>query len=77
MARHLHRPEQESEGRRKRVVDVVLVVGRQGNLLQVVAALAATGRLAGGLHGEQEQRDQTAMIVITTSNSISVKAHRR
>ncbi len=27
----------------------------------------------GRLHGRQEERDQTAMIAITTSNSISVK----
>ena len=32
----------------------------QSNLLEVVVALRAAGRLAGGLHGRQEQGDQDA-----------------
>ena len=37
---------------------VVVVMGREGQLLQVVGAAGAAGRLAGRLHGGQEQPDQ-------------------
>ena len=37
---------------------VVVVHRRQGDLLEVVGALGTPCRLAGGLHGRQEQRDQ-------------------
>ena len=36
----------------------MVVVQGQADLLEVVAALAAPRRLAGGLHGRQQQGDQ-------------------
>ena len=39
---------------------VDIVVGRQGELLEVVGALHAPGGLAGRLDGGQQQRDQDA-----------------
>ncbi len=53
-----------------------VVVQGQADLLQVVDALDAPGRLACGLDGGQKQGDQTAMMAMTTSSSISVKARR-
>ena len=46
------------------------------DLLEVVGALGPPGGLAGGLDGGQQQCDRTAMIAITTSNSIKVKPRR-
>ena len=43
---------------RERALDVVIVVHRQAELLEVVHALGPPGRLAGGLDGRQEQGDQ-------------------
>jgi hypothetical protein len=34
------------------------IVGREGQLLQIVGALRPTGRFAGRLHGRQQERDQ-------------------
>ena len=45
---------------REEVVDAVIVVHRQADLLQVIQALRAPGRLARRLHGRQEQGDQHA-----------------
>ena len=42
----------------KRVARRVVVVHRQADLLEVVDALHAPGRLPRRLHGGQEQRDQ-------------------
>jgi hypothetical protein len=39
---------------------VVVIMGGQAQLLQVVAAPGAAGRLASGLHRRQEQRDKHA-----------------
>ena len=55
----------------------VVVVQGDADLLQIVGALDAPGGLARGLDSGQQQGDQTAMIAITTSSSISVKARRR
>ena len=49
----------------------------QDELLLIVGALRDVGRLAHLLHGGDQQPDQIAMMAITTSNSISVKAGRR
>jgi hypothetical protein len=48
-------------------------VQRQADLLEVVDALGAAGRLARRLDGGQSRPIRTAMIAITTSSSISVK----
>src|SRR5829696_3401778 len=45
---------------RKPVVSQVIVVERDGVLLQIIDALRASGRLASGLHGRQKQRNQNA-----------------
>jgi hypothetical protein len=39
---------------------VVEIVHRQGKLLEVVGALRSPRRLARGLHGRQQQRDEDA-----------------
>ena len=41
--------------RREPAVDLVVVLGRQADLLQVIAALTAAGSLAGSLHGRQQK----------------------
>ena len=46
--------------KRQALKRVVIVLQRQANLLEMVAALHAAGGLAGGLHGGQQQRDQHA-----------------
>ena len=48
----------------------------QAELLHVVGALDAAGRLACGLHGGQQKPIKTAMMAMTTSSSISVKPPR-
>ena len=58
-------------------MDVVVILGGQGELLEVVRALDPPGGLADRLNGGQKQGDRTAMMAITTSNSIRVKARRR
>ena len=57
-------------------MDVVVVVLRQCDLLEVVATLNPPGRFARRLHGWQQERTKTAMIAITTSSSMSVKPFR-
>ncbi len=44
----------------ERAIDVVIVVHRQANLLQVVAALHSPRRFARRLHRWQQQGDQNA-----------------
>ena len=52
----------------------VVVVQGDADLLEIVDALDAPGGLAGGLDGGQQAgRSSTAMIAITTSNSIKCK----
>jgi hypothetical protein len=46
--------------RREGFVAPLIVLQRQSNLLQIVAALGAAGRLARHLNGGQEQSDQDA-----------------
>jgi hypothetical protein len=47
--------------RRRQLADVfVIVLATQPKLLEIVDALRAAGRLAGGLHRRQQQRDQDA-----------------
>ncbi len=46
--------------RGERAVRIVIVVHRQADLLQVVEARRAAGRLAGLLHGGQKQGNQNA-----------------
>jgi hypothetical protein len=41
-------------GRRKSLMRVVIVVHRQADLLQIVAATHAASRFAGSLHGGQQ-----------------------
>ena len=45
---------------RQVVLDVVMVMERQGKLPQLVLALRAAGRFASRLHGRQEQRHEHA-----------------
>ncbi len=52
------------------VVDIVVVVQRQAELLQIVLALGPAARFAGLLDSGQQQGDSTAMIAMTTSSSI-------
>ena len=60
------------------LVRVNVEVRRKSQLLEVVGALHAAGRLAGGLHGRQQQGDtRMPMMAMTTSNSTSVKPVRR
>jgi hypothetical protein len=44
----------------KHLADVVVIVNGQRNLLQVIGALHAPRRLAGGLNSRQQQGDQNA-----------------
>ena len=44
--------------RRKGADDALVIVQAQAHLLEIVGALDAAGRLAGGLDGRQEQGDQ-------------------
>ena len=46
------------QAQRERRNGLVIVVHRQADLLEVVDALGPAGRLAGRLHGRQEQGDQ-------------------
>jgi len=43
--------------RRKNKVGIMVVVHRQGNLLQIVLAISPPGRFPGLLDGGEEQRD--------------------
>ena len=61
---------------RESVVGLVVVVHRQADLFEVVDALDASGGLAGGLDGRQQDAIKTAMIAITTNSSMSVKPER-
>ena len=54
------RDDRKDPGRRHHAVDRDVVVDGQADLLHVVRALAAAGRLAGRLHGGQQKRDQHA-----------------
>ena len=40
------------------VVLIVIILGGQADLLEIVRALGTSGGLAGRLHGRQQQRDQ-------------------
>ena len=64
--------------RREQIVKVVIVVKSQSDLLQIAAALSPASRLTGLLHGGAGNSNaiKTAMIAITTSNSINVNARR-
>ena len=57
-------------------VGIVIVVGRQGELLEVVGALGPPRGLAHAWTAGSNREISTAMIAITTSNSISVKPRR-
>jgi hypothetical protein len=46
------------ERRRELLMDVVVIVLRQGELFQVIAALRAAGGFTGGLNGRKQQSDQ-------------------
>jgi hypothetical protein len=48
------RPWHYQKGRRKTLIDVVVIVLRNPNLLQIIAALRSPGRFAGRLHGRQD-----------------------
>ena len=65
-----------SRAHRQRPVDVVVVVKRQADLLEVVDALAPPGGLARAWTAGSSSAIRTAMIAMTTSNSISVKPRR-
>jgi hypothetical protein len=49
-----------SEARGKNVSGIMVSMHGQTNLFQIVLALSASCRLAPGLHGRQQQRDQEA-----------------
>ena len=58
---------------RKPLAAVLVVQAGQGGLLQIVLTLQQPGRLAGGLTAGSSNAIKMPMIVITTSNSTSVK----
>ena len=71
------RPDSSEVPSGKTSLERVVVVQRETDLLEVVRALGATGSLAGRLHRrKQVGAMSTAMMAITTSNSISVKPRR-
>jgi hypothetical protein len=55
------------------MVDVVIVVQPDADLLEIVRALDAPGCLTRRLNGGRSKAIKTAMMAITTSNSIRVK----
>jgi len=63
--------------RREISVGARVVVKSESDLLEVVAARHPSRGLADLLDGRQEQSMRIAMMAITTSNSISVKADLR
>ena len=52
----------------------MIVVGREHNLLEIVAALRAQGGLAQDCTAGNNNATRTAMIAITANNSMSVNA---